>query len=67
MADSTNRRSIRKRNLHDPEPNDYAHLTPEERLAMVWPLTVQTWAWQGIDVTQQEPQRHVVRLLRRTR
>ena len=56
---------VRVTRLHDPE--DDAHmrsLSPAERFAMVWPLTLQAWAFkEGLD---DEPrlQRHVVRVVR---
>jgi hypothetical protein len=39
--------------------------TPEERLAMVWPLTIQAWAFQGVDVAESRLPRHLMRLTRR--
>lgn len=51
--------------LHDPEDEAYVKsLSPAERIAMVWPLTLQAWAFkEGLD---HEPrlQRHVVRIVR---
>jgi hypothetical protein len=39
--------------------------TPEERLAMVWPLTVQAWAFKGVDIAQSRLPRHLMCLKRR--
>jgi hypothetical protein len=51
--------------LGDPEDDSYVRsLTPAERMAMVWPLTLQAWEFkEGFD---HEPrlQRHVVRVVR---
>ena len=54
----------RKTTLREPQPDDTAHLEPSERLAMVWPLTLQAWAFKGLD---HEPRlrRDVVRVIRR--
>jgi hypothetical protein len=56
---------VRVSGLHDPEDDAYLRsLSPEERIAMVWPLTLQAWAFkEGLD---HEPrlQRHVVRVVR---
>jgi len=39
--------------MHDPVMNnDFVSMTPEKRLAMVWPLTVQAYAFLGIDIPQ---------------
>ena len=39
--------------------------TPEERLMMVWPLTLTTWKFKEPNVVQPRLQRHVARTLRR--
>ena len=41
--------------------------TPTERLEMMWPLTVQAWAFKGEDISEQRLQRHVGRLIKRKR
>ena len=50
----------------DEEPNPYAHLTPEERVGMVWEITRAAWAFAGHDV---DPtlQRHIGRVVSRGR
>ena len=57
--------SVRVTHLHAPEDDAYVRsLSPAERIAMVWPLTLQAWAFkEGLD---DEPrlQRHVVRVVR---
>ncbi|HKX45822.1 MAG TPA: hypothetical protein VJP77_03915 [Planctomycetota bacterium] len=63
---------IRIRRLRDPEPDDLAHLTAEERLALVWQLTLQDWALRlaarGETLDAEPPfHRHVVRVVRRGR
>ena len=45
--------------------DDLRHLKPEERMALVWPLTIQAWAFKGVDIAEQRLPRHVVRLVRR--
>lgn len=54
----------RKLGRGEPEPDDTARLTPAERLSLVWPLTLQAWAFKGLD---HEPRlrRDVVRIVRR--
>ena len=44
--------------------DDLAHLTMGERMALMWPLTVQAWALAGEPIVEQEFQRHVERLIR---
>ena len=39
--------------------------TPQERLLMMWPLTVQAWAFKGEDIRESRLPRHVVRVARR--
>jgi hypothetical protein len=58
---------VRKGNLHDRSLERSMPMTPEERLMMVWPLTVQAWAFRGEDVSQGSCARHVVRVFRRKR
>jgi hypothetical protein len=56
---------VRVSGLHDPEDDAYVRsLSPAERVAMVWPLTLAAWAFkEGLGI---EPrlQRHVVRVVR---
>lgn len=42
-----------------------ANTTPEQRLEMVWPLTVQAWAFKGVDVAESRLPRHLIRITRR--
>lgn len=44
---------------------DLEGTTAAERLAMMWPLTVQAWAFMGEDVAESRLPRHVVRIIRR--
>ena len=44
--------------------DDLRNRTPNERLNMVWPLTVSAWAMKGVNVAEQEFQRYVERLER---
>ena len=45
--------------------NDLRHLTPGERIALVWPLTVSAWAMKGENIASQRLQRHVDRVRQR--
>jgi hypothetical protein len=59
---------VRKGRLGDPElETQWPPTTPEERLAMVWPLTIQAWALRGEDVSKRPFARDVVRIFRRKR
>ena len=42
-------------------------VTPAERMLMVWPLTIEAWAMQGVDIAQSRLPRHVVHVERRGR
>jgi hypothetical protein len=55
---------VRKRRLHDPEPDDLRHTTPGERMMMVWPITKTVWAFKGEPVGESRLSRHVVRVFR---
>lgn len=63
MPDRSSYRT-RKLTLGEAEPDDTADLSPSERLAMVWPLTLRAWAFKGLE---DEPRlrRDVVRVVRR--
>ena len=41
--------------------------TAAERLMMVWPLTIEAWAMQGVEIAQSRLSRHVVHVERRGR
>lgn len=59
------RRQTRRKHLHDPEPDDdLRDVTPGDRMAMVWPITVTAWAFMGEPVGESRLQRHTVRILR---
>ena len=52
----------------DEEEDPYLkETTPEARLLMMWPLTIQAWAFKGEDIRESRLSRHVVRVLRRER
>ena len=51
------------RSEEGPDENDL-FLTMEERIAMVWPLTVDAWAFKGDPVAESRLPRHIVRILR---
>lgn len=43
--------------------HDERDLTPAERLAMVWPLTIRAWAAAGrLDEATRPMQRHIVQI-----
>jgi hypothetical protein len=57
--------SVRKGRLTDAEPADtYAHLTPAERIALVWTLTVQAWQFKEPGFRESRLLRHIVRTVR---
>lgn len=43
--------------------SDYKNMTPSQRFAMVWQLTLDAWAFKGEPVTEPMP-RHIVRVVR---
>ncbi len=56
---------IRKLKLGEPEPNDWAGTTPQERLMAVWQLTRTAYAFKGADPGDTRLPRHVARVIRR--
>ena len=44
---------------------DLHDTTPAERFEMVWPLTVEAWAFKGEDVRESRLQRHIGCFVRR--
>ena len=56
---------VRKGRLGDPEPDPYAHLSPEERVGMVWEITKTTWAFMGHPDVDPTLQRHIARVVSR--
>lgn len=54
--------------LEDHDQNDdLAGTTPAERVAMMWPLALDAWAFMGKPVREPRLPRHVVRIRRRGR
>ncbi len=60
----TIKKQIRRLKDQGDEP-DLRALGPGERLAMVWQLTVDAWAFRGEPIDESRLQRHVVRVVRR--
>ena len=57
---------IRKIRIGEDERDPHLEsTTAEERILMMWPLTVQAWAFKGEDVSESRLQRHVVHIFRR--
>ncbi len=55
----------RLRRLTDSEDDDYVEsLTPEARMEMAWPLTLQAWAFMEGLVDEPRLRRDVVRIVR---
>lgn len=56
---------VRKSRLDEQgHDSDYERMTPEERLAMVWTLTVQAWMFKEGRLHEQRLRRDVIRVLR---
>jgi hypothetical protein len=56
---------IRVRKLTDVDQDDHLKsTTPAERLAMMWQLTLDAWAFKGEPVAELRLPRHIVRVLR---
>jgi hypothetical protein len=45
--------------------DDLKPTTPAERLAMMWQLTLDAWAFKGEPIAELRLPRHIVRVLRR--
>ena len=57
--------TLRIKRLHDPEDDtDIQRLTPGERLALVWRLTVDAWIFMGEPIGESRLSRHVGRVVR---
>jgi hypothetical protein len=54
---------VYRRGEQPPEPDPTA-TTVEERLAMMWPLALEAWAFKGEPVIEPRLPRHVVRVIR---
>lgn len=62
---SKERRSVRKTRLNEQgEDEELDAATPAERLAMMWPLTVDAWAFMGEPIDESRLPRNVVRVVR---
>jgi hypothetical protein len=54
----------RRRRLGEPEDDEVLRLSAAERLAMVWPLTLQAWAFKTGTVDEPRLRRDVGRVVR---
>lgn len=60
-----NRQIVRKFKLgEEPSEDLRGRTTAAERIGMVWQLTINAWAFRGVDVAGTRLQRHVVRIHR---
>jgi hypothetical protein len=53
---------VRKGRGSQPVDDDVRAATPAERVGMVWPITVDAWAFMGQDVAEFRLPRHIVRV-----
>lgn len=65
MAKGRESYRVRKLDRHEVRDDDLKDATPAERMAMLWPLTVDVWAFMGYDIAESRLSRHIVRVLRR--
>lgn len=58
--------TIRKIRLSEEgvDDDEVARMTPEQRMELIWPLTVDAWAMMGEDIAEFRLPRHVVRVIR---
>lgn len=60
--------TVRIKELHEPDDDaDIQQLTPGERIALVWRLTVDTWAFMGEPIGESRLSRDAGRVVRRGR
>ena len=55
---------VRKTSLTDQTPDTAPHLSPSDRVALVWTLTVQAWQFKEPAFRESRLRRDVVRTLR---
>jgi hypothetical protein len=59
-------RTIRRSTLKEQgQETDLVGTTVAERIAMMWPLALDAWAFMGEPVVESRLPRHIVRILRR--
>jgi hypothetical protein len=56
---------VRKLDRHEARDNDLKDASPADRVAMLWQLTVDVWAFMGYDIAESRLSRHIVRVVRR--
>ena len=55
---------IRRRRLHDREPDHASAPSAEECIGMVWEMTMNAWAFMGHGDAEPRLQRHAFRVVR---
>ncbi|MEJ5361698.1 MAG: hypothetical protein WBK20_04460 [Spirochaetota bacterium] len=56
---------ILKKKINEIPDDDFVDGTPAQRIAMVWEITRDTWAFLGGSDAEQRLQRHVTNIVRR--
>jgi hypothetical protein len=57
--------TVKKYKLGEEPPDDLSDLTPAERIAMVWEITKNAWAFKEPGFRESRLRRDVVRVVRR--
>jgi len=59
-------KQIIRRQLKDHDDTGYVDATPAQRIAMVWEITKNVWAFKDPNFSAEQPlQRHATKLIRR--
>jgi len=64
-SSNSNRQRVRRFQLgHEPSEDLRGHTTAAKRIGMVWQLTINAWAFRGIDVAGTRMRRDMVCVIR---
>ena len=55
---------VRRTTLHEQSGDDLENLDAEARVAMMWTLTCDAWAFRGEPIVEPRLERHIVRVIR---
>ena len=67
MALELDRNCVRIIKMSEDTDNGFVEASPAERIAMVWEITKDAWAFAGELDVEQRLQRHITKLTRRKR
>ncbi len=59
------RNKTRLMRMRDDDGNPFVPGTPQERIGLIWELTVELWSLKGENIAERRLQRHITNIVRK--